>query len=301
METPWGDLEVSDAHVHFFSRPFFQALSGGRSLEDVAATLGWEIPGSDPTELAGRWVETLDRHGLKRCAVIASFPGDEASVADAIRAYPDRLIGYFMLNPSAGDALERARRAIERDGLRGICLFPAMHKFSVHDERLRPIYKLAAERPGIVIFVHMGVLSGGVRKKLGLPSPFDMRFSNPIDLHSIALEFSQVNFIIPHFGAGYFRETLMLGDLCPNVHVDTSSSNSWVRYVPGLDGLREVFARTLQVYSARRILFGSDSSFFPRGWHTEILKTQLPALQEAGCDATEAAAILSGNLERLVG
>ena len=35
---------------------------------------------------------------------------------------------------------------------------------------------------------------------------------------------------LPHFGAGYFREALMLADLCPNVYLDTSSSNSWMRY-----------------------------------------------------------------------
>ena len=99
-----------------------------------------------------------------------------------------------------------------------------------------------------------------MRKKLGLPSPFDMRFSNPLDLHGVALQFPQVNFVVPHFGAGYFRETLMLGDLCLNVHVDTSSSNSWVRYAAGVRDLEEVFTRALEVFGPRRILFGSDSS-----------------------------------------
>ena len=105
----------------------------------------------------------------------------------------------------------------------------------------------------------------GVRKKLGLPSQFDMRFSNPIDLHSVALQFPGVNFVLPHFGAGYFREALMLCDLCPNVSLDTSSTNSWMRY-EGLD-LKTVFRRALEVAGATRLLFGSDSSFFPRGWH----------------------------------
>jgi len=41
-----------------------------------------------------------------------------------------------------------------------------------------------------------------------------MRFSNPLDLHAIALAFPQVRFIMPQFGAGMFREALMLADLC---------------------------------------------------------------------------------------
>lgn len=301
MQTPWGELEVSDAHVHFFSRPFFRALAGGGDPDPLAGKLGWQIPAEDATDLAGRWVAELDRHGLKRSVMIASVPGDEASVGDAVRAYPHRLIGYFMCDPTPADAPERAGRAVEKFGLRGICLFPAMHRFSVHDDRVRAICELASKRPGIVVFVHMGVLTVGVRKKLGLPSPFDMRFSNPIDLHRIALEFPHANFVIPHFGAGYFREALMLGDLCPNVHVDTSSSNSWIRYAPGVGDLKEVFRRALDVFGPRRILFGSDSSFFPRGWNADILKTQLPVLEQLGCAPADAAAILGGNLERLAG
>ena len=302
MKTPWGEIEVSDAHVHFFSRPFFRSLAAGADPEGLGTKLGWDIPASeDATELAGRWVAELDRHGLKRSVMIASVPGDEASVADAVRAYPHRLIGYFMLNPTAADAPERTSRALEKFGLRGICLFPAMHRFSVQDDRLKPIYELASARPGTVVFVHMGVLSVGVRKKLGLPSLFDMRFSNPIDLHRVALEFPRANFVMPHFGAGYFREALMAGDLCPNVHVDTSSSNSWIRYVPGLAGLTEVFRRSLDIFGPRRILFGTDSSFFPRGLNAEIFGTQLEILDQLGCTPTDAAAILGGNLERLVG
>src|SRR5262249_2314260 len=203
--------------------------------------------------------------------------------------------------PTADDATDRARRAIEKLGLRGICLFPAMHKFSVQDDRLKPIYELASGRPGTVVFVHMGVLSVGVRKKLGLPSPFDMRFSNPIDLHRVALDFPRVNFIIPHFGAGYFRETLMIGDLCPNVHVDTSSSNSWIRYVPGVTDLKEVFRGALEVFGSKRLLFGTDSSFFPRGWNAEIFEAQVKVLKDLGCTAETASAIFGANLERMVG
>src|ERR1035441_8476367 len=36
-------------------------------------------------------------------------------------------------------------------------------------------------------FVHCGVLTVGIRKKLGLDSPFEMRFSNPLELHGPAL------------------------------------------------------------------------------------------------------------------
>jgi uncharacterized protein len=145
--------------------------------------------------------------------------------------------------------------------------------------------------------VHCGALSVGVRKKLGLPSQFDLRFSNPLALHPVALHFPKIRFVVPHFGAGLFREALMLADLCPNVYLDTSSTNHWVAY-EGLD-LRTVFRRALDVAGAGRLLFGSDSSFFPRGWNDEILRQQTTALYELAVEREQAAQILHLNLEAL--
>jgi predicted TIM-barrel fold metal-dependent hydrolase len=175
-----------------------------------------------------------------------------------------------------------------------------MHRYAIGDPRVRPVFEAAAARPGVVIFVHCGVLTVGVRKKLALPSLFDMRYSNPIDLHPIALEFPKVNFVIPHFGAGYFREALMLCDLCPNVHLDTSSSNSWVKYQPETLDLRAVFRKALEVAGPRRLVFGTDSSFFPRGWHAQIFETQVRVLRDLEIGEEDARLILGGNLARLL-
>ena len=185
-------------------------------------------------------------------------------------------------------------------GLQGICFFPAMHRYSMNDPRVEPILQAASTRAGIVIFVHCGVLTVGIRHKLGLGSPFDMRYSNPIDLHPMALLHPKLNFVVPHFGAGYLREALMLCDLCPNVYLDTSSSNSWMRYqAPALD-LKSVFRSALDVAGPKRLLFGTDSSFFPRGWQEPVFSSQVQALAELGLGKADAQAILGGNFDRLL-
>ena len=155
--------------------------------------------------------------------------------------------------------------------------------------------------PGSVVYVHCGVLSVGFRKKLGLPSNFDMSFSNPIALHTLAVGFPRLKFVIPHFGAGYFREALMVADLCPNVYLDTSSSNSWTRYQPQAMNLADAFRRALDVVGPERLLFVSDSSWFPRGWVKGVFDDQLKALSEVGVSRAAAQAILGGNLRRLLG
>jgi hypothetical protein len=291
MQTPFGECAVWDAHVHFFSRRFFESLAAqtGTTPEAVAAGLGWDLPPEDPVELASRWTAELDKHGVARAALIASMPGDEGSVTAAAAARPDRFLAYAMVNPLAD-------KPPALGGLHALCFFPAMHLYFMHDTRVEaPLAQAAAQ--GSLVFVHCGVLTVGVRKKLGLPSLFDMRYSNPIDLHGVALRHPNLNFVIPHFGAGYFREALMLADLCPNVYLDTSSSNSWMKF-EGLD-LKTVFRRTLDVVGPTRLLFGTDSSFFPRGWHRGIFDQQIEALTALGLSSADAHLILGGNLDRL--
>lgn len=297
--TPWGDLAVTDAHVHFFSNPFYAGLAKGKELTsaaEVGSLLGWDIPAEDPVELVARWLGEMSRYGLKRLSLMGSTPGDESSVALAVAAEPDRFFGYFMLDPTQSDATERVAAAAKNPNLHAICLFPAMHHFRVTDERLQPVLQLASDH-AMLVFVHCGALSVGVRKKLGLPSYFDMRFSNPLDLHPVALRFPHIRFVLPHFGAGLFREALLLADLCPNVYFDSSSTNHWMAY-EGLN-LRTVFSRTIDVIGTQRLLFGTDSSFFPRGWNAAILEQQATALYELGLDEAQASQIFSSNLERI--
>ena len=292
---------MNDTHCHFFSNQFFSSLSKQRGRGDTSADLcrelQWDEPGT-PDALAERWIRELDTHGVERAALIASVPGDEESVATAIARYRSRLVGFFMLDPSAGDAVERTRRAIDELGLRGLCLFPAMNHVPLTDSRVQQVVEIAAARPGTAVFVHCGVLSVGVRRKLGLPSKFDLRLGDPLGVARLALAYPDLPFIIPHFGAGMFREALMAADTCANIHLDTSSSNSWIRYSPGLT-LEAVFRTALAVAGARRLLFGTDSSFFPRGWQRGIYDAQKASLDAIGVPEENQAHIFGGNFERI--
>jgi predicted TIM-barrel fold metal-dependent hydrolase len=296
-------VQVSDVHCHFFSSRFLEILARDRRdippgdhAAVVSTLLGWEPPGP-PDALADRWVAELDKHHVARAALIASIPGDEESVAAAIARHPSRLVGFFMLNPSAADAAERLARALDDWHLRGVCLFPAMHHYPITDERVSATFEAAATR-GAAVFVHCGVLTVGVRKRLGLASPFNLRLGDPLALANVAARFPKVPVIIPHFGAGFLREALMAADQCPNIHLDTSSTNSWVKYYPGLT-LEDVFRQALAIVGPDRLIFGSDSSFFPRGWQRQIFELQKQTLDRLGVPEDAQERIFSGNFERL--
>lgn len=275
-------MRISDAHIHFLSDRFFQLLAGDSTA--ACGTLNWDPPPADPVELAARWVETLNQNSVERAVLIASLPGDVSSVLAARTAYPDRFLAFAMVNPVGGPPPPSDADAI--------CLFPAMHRFPIAGEEAARAIESAS-----TVFVHCGLLTVGVRKKLKLPSLFDMRYSNPLDLHSVALKYPEKRFIVPHFGAGLLREALMLCDLCPNVYLDTSSSNSWMKY-ENLT-LAEVFRRALDVAGPGRLLFGTDSSFFPRGWNGAVFEAQRSALDTLNVSPADQQKIFAENLDAL--
>jgi predicted TIM-barrel fold metal-dependent hydrolase len=266
----------------------------------VAQRLGVEIPPEDARHLGERWVGEMDKYGIERLVMFTSVPGDHDAVAAASQAFPERITGYIMLDPTQPNAVDVLRQGVQRQGLKGVTLFPAMHHFHAYDERLYPLYQAAAELR-IPIFMHFGVLKVSIRDKLGLPNVFDLRYADPIDLHQAAIEFPGANFIIPHFGCGYFREILMLGAQAPNVYVDTSSSNTWLTYMPSHLDLKTVFDKTLQVFGPDRILFGTDSNVFPRGWRQDIFQQQVEILRELNTARESVELILGGNITRLLG
>jgi hypothetical protein len=302
---PNSKLKIIDAHSHFFSYNWFQHFanlasthhSHITSVETLAAHLGWEAPTAIPEELGKRWVEELDRFGVSKQVLFASKPNDAESLAVAVRAFPRRLIGYVMIDPTQASARDQTYYSLNLLGMKGVLLFPALHHFHAFDKKIFPIYEEAAAAAAPV-FIHFGQLSIPIFKRLGLPDNIDHSFSNPADLKIPAAEFAEVKFIVPHFGCGCFEEALAVARSFPNVYFDTASSNSWV--VPPLT-LEEVFKQSLAALGPERILFGTDSSYFPRGWRQDIYDRQLQILNALQVSKQDQEKILGGNLARILG
>ena len=60
-----------------------------------------------------------------------------------------------------------------------------------------------------------------------------------------------------------------------------------------------MFRQALAVVGPERLLFGSDSSFFPRGWVRDVHEQQSAALDEIGASAGAREQIFGGNFDRL--
>ena len=60
-----------------------------------------------------------------------------------------------------------------------------------------------------------------------------------------------------------------------------------------------MFRAAIDVVGAERILFGTDSSYFPRGWQRNIYDDQKAALDRIGVAAADQDMIFGGTFDRL--
>jgi len=302
-----GLFKIFDNHVHFYSNAYFRFLVKQKTnrsdltteLRNIAAKGHIEIPGEDPIQLAKRWAEMIDKWKIERLVLIGSMPGDEDSVAKGLQAFPNRFTGFFTVDPNSNVLIENATKRLNEEKFRGLFLYPSLYQISVGDDWLAPLFTLAQEKKALVM-VHFGKLIMKPRDYAELATPTDDSFARPKDLLPVARKFPNLRFIIPNFGAGKFEELLEIGKQCPNVFVDTAGSNSWTAEHPDKPDLKRVFQKTLEVFGAGRILFGSGSGLFPRGYRYDILDNQLKLLQEMRIPIPDIKKIFYENLARLV-
>lgn len=264
-----------------------------RRWDDSLAARHEETREPEPASVdivAERWEAALDAAGVAQ-GVFFTSPDYHDDLLTFIALKPDRFIGYTTVNPTDRASASRLKRHVEEHGIRGLKLYPMAQRFHVDDAACDDVYGVCAEK-NLPVIIHFGI---------SINATHDLRYGNPLDLSGPALHYPSVNWIIPHFGAGFFRETLMVAVQYRNVYVDTSSSNNWVAWDPQRLTVADLFARTLDAVGPERLVFGTDSSFFPRGYRANILNDQLAICEELGLPPGQVDDIFSGNIRRILG
>jgi predicted TIM-barrel fold metal-dependent hydrolase len=305
--TRWG-IQILDIHAHFphpaddywgwWGRSYRQRWGEAKYAllrqRQLAAQQEWWRRWSFPVpeevtveEATRRWIGEVDRYGLEGIVFVTG--GGNGALAEVCRQ-DRRLIGFAHHDPFDPDAAGELSRAVLEQGLRGFkILGPALDR-GVDDPELVPLWE-ACETLGIPVLVHFGPYLGGG----GIAAGPNM---SPLTLHTVAKAFPTVTFIVPHFGCGYPTDLLHLCWACENVCVDTSGNNEWVRWmVPPLT-LEDLFRQFRETVGAGRILFGTDSSHFPRGFVARYVEEQLRACLQVGYTPAEVAQVFAGNARR---
>ncbi len=296
---------IIDSHIHLVTSGTHKAklrrLSGldprlaeayRRRWNDSLASRREQTPEADPVHVqivAKRWEAALDAAGIER-GVFFTSPDYHDDLLTFISLNPERFVGYTTFDPTDRANAELLRRQVDEHGVRGLKLYPMAQGFRVDDEACDEVYDVC-EAKGIPVIIHFGI---------SIDATHDLRYGNPLDLSGPALRYPSVNWIIPHFGAGFFRETLMVAVQRHNVYIDTSSSNNWVTWDPCRLTVSDLFGRTVDAVGSDRLLFGTDSSFFPRGYRTNILNDQLAICDDLGLSPEQIDSIFCGNIRRIL-
>jgi len=289
-----GGDRVRDQYVTRHGEAKWAVITGWLRADQAGWRRAWGFPDPEPPgpddEMADRWAAEAARHRLVRIVFVTG--GDNDRLARAVARHPDTFVGFAHHDPFRPDAAAELDRAVRTLGLRGYKLIAPLLSGRIDDERLYPVWD-TAERLGVPVLIHFGPL-----RYQGIVSHPNM---SPLVLQDVARAFPGVPFVIPHFGCGYPRELLHLAWVCGNVHVDTSGSNEWMRWMPYPLTLAGLFRTFLETVGPSRIVFGTDSSWFPRGFAARYLADQMRACYEIGCAAAAVRAIFAGNAARLLG
>jgi uncharacterized protein len=247
------------------------AMPEGVDVFDAHTHLGTDIDG-----MVGRYEELeamLDRFGVSRCFV---FCLDEPDKHPAFRAGNDRTLAFaersqgrmipFVRLALDEEPIVEAERCLDR-GARGIKLHPRAQRFLLDDDRLAPVFALAAERR-VPILIHGG---------RGLPPIADA-------LHRLVDAYPAAQLIIAHAGiadlsglAGHFAGK-------EGVFFDTS-----VWSAIDLLGF-------FHLVPPEQVIYASD---YPYGGQPNSLLIALRTARASGLDERQIADMLSGNASRI--
>jgi predicted TIM-barrel fold metal-dependent hydrolase len=204
-------------------------------------------------DIAKRWVTELDKYGIIAMGVMVNR-GAYNEFLRAQKRFPGRFIGYLNIDPSDKNSIKYITKAA-KDGFSGIKLYPSTwNGMKVFDKNCYSIYEEAL-RHNLLVFIHFGITLG---------KNADLRNGNPIDLQLSARDFPELKFIIAHFGAGFFREALMMLYQHHNVYLDSSGSNSWMYYMPYELDLKQIFKKAIIAGGSKKNIIWNRFNFFPK-------------------------------------
>lgn len=214
-------------------------------------------------QLSGRRVEEVieyaDRFGTEKMVISIPVTQDESkpeefrksndSVIEAMKKYPDRLLGQCFINPAyKKESLEEINRCVDA-GMVGLKVY---HQVKISDPLFYPIVEKCIGLK-MIILMHaecmLGV--GGYRMKYDAGRPPNT--SIPEDFADIASRYPEGMFQYAHIGGGFDWEYAckLLKDY-KNVWVDTSGSNNEEYMID--------FA--LATLGEDRLLYGTDNSYY---------------------------------------
>ncbi len=275
-------MSVIDFHTHIFP-PEFSARREEYLQRDAWFGRLYADPRASMVSAEELIVE-MDRSGVDVSVVFGFAWADQVLcraandyVLDAVSRWPQRLIGFALVNPTAPGALAEMERCVAA-GLRGLGeLMPDGQGYALDDPRLDELltYMALWQRPTLI---HAG-------EPLGHHYPGKSK-STLQPLYELAGRHPTATLVAAHWGGGLIFYELMpeVRQVLRNVYYDTAASLYLYR-----DDIFPLAARI----APRKLLFATDYPLISQGRF-------LRRVRRAGLAASDLDAILGGNAARLL-
>ena len=262
---------IIDFHTHAFNEKIVE-----KALASLTANSGLMPHGNGTVQ---GLVDIQRQNGVELSVVcnIATKPTQHKVVNDfaaSIQAQTPYAIGFGSVHPLAEDALDELDR-IKALGLKGVKLHPDYQHFLVDDPRCIPVYEKIS-RLGLITVFHTGLDLGA-----------DGAFENTPERMSHILPAFSTPVVAAHLGGGLDPDSVLrylVGR--PNVYLDTAHCYGRMRHPSAIEIVR--------AHGPAHVLYGSDMP-----WSGP--KEELFFIHSLGLSAEEAAKVLGGNAEKLLG
>ena len=174
-------------------------------------------------------------------------------IAEQAAEHADVLIPFASIDPARGsDALREARILVEEYGVKGFKFHPNLQSFFPNDQTAYPLYEVIQEL-GVPAIFHTG--QSGIGSGLRGSGGIRLKYSNPIVLDDVAVDFPDLKIILAHPSFPWQDEALAVAARHTNVYIDLSGWSP--KYFP--QSLVQ-YANTLL---KNKVLFGSDFPLLP--------------------------------------
>lgn len=152
-----------------------------------------------------------------------------------------------------------------KDGLvKGLKLYPGYEPYFPSDDRIRPVYELAAEFR-VPVMIHSGDTYSPSGK---------VKYSHPLHVDDVAVDHPEVNFVICHLGNPWIRDCMEVVYKNKNVYTDTSGLV--------LGGFSDRFESYMRKQFQEMLLFGVNPNrvLFGTDWPISSMESYLDFMEE---------------------
>ena len=247
-------MRIIDALIHLHNEPYFYRIAEAAGHENSLEHLQ----------------KSYEQYNIAH-AIIMSNRALDSEPLD----YPAFLSYCVGLDGSWHHSVERAylllEKHLQRTNCVGIKLYPGYISRYVSDAIYQPVYELAKQYKKPVA-IHTGATAS--------PNAL-LRYSHPLTVDEVAVEWPEVMFIMCHFGNPWFVDAAAVMDKNPNVAADLSGILEGLVHMPDFFAENRLYLEQLQTWISymedyERLLYGTDWPLANIGNYIDFTKRIIP-------------------------